>query len=237
MPSPIHLSARSRRTADQPISYFMQQAVENPGLISLAAGLVDAATLPAEAVADAAAAVLADPALARAALQYGTTPGYAPLRDALLRRAAAADGLTPADLNLTADQVLLTSGSQQLLYLLTEALIDPGDLVITAAPSYFVYHGTLHSHGARTLAVPCDGDGMDTDALAELLARLDRTGEIARLRMIYVVDYFDNPTGATERGSGSWCWRTPRTGNCATTAPTCRASRASTRATSTCCKR
>src|SRR5207249_4817164 len=88
-------------------------------------------------------------------------------------------------------------GSQQLLYLLGEALLDPGDLVITEAPSYFVYQGTLNSLGVRTLSVPMDEHGMDTDALADLLARLERTGELDRLRMIYVVDYFQNPSGLT----------------------------------------
>src|SRR5262249_52053696 len=102
----------------------------------------------------------------------------------------------PADLSLTLDHAIVTTGSQQLLYLISEALLDPGDLVITAAPSYFVYQGTLTSMGVRVLSVPCDEDGMNTEALAELLRRLNRS-ELARLRLIYVVDYYDNPTGAT----------------------------------------
>ena len=196
MPAPLYLSQKSQRTVDQPISYFMQQAVENPNIISLAAGLVDAASLPAEEFHAAAEEVLRDCGRARAALQYGTTQGLAPLRDLLVHRLAAADGLTPAQLSLTADDCLITTGSQQLLYLLSEALFDPGDLVITAAPSYFVYQGTLRSMGVRTYAVPSDADGLDTDALAALLRRLNRS-ELARLRLIYVVDYFDNPTGST----------------------------------------
>src|SRR5437868_4400110 len=63
-PTPIHLSARSLQTADQPISYFMQQAVENPHLISLAAGLVDPVSLPAAAVRAALDEILARPAAA-----------------------------------------------------------------------------------------------------------------------------------------------------------------------------
>ena len=78
-PAPLTFSAKARRTPESPISYFMQQALENPDLISLAAGLVDAASLPAGAVAAAVADILADPATARAALQYGTTQGYGPL--------------------------------------------------------------------------------------------------------------------------------------------------------------
>ena len=67
--SAIHLASRAGRAADQPISYFMQQAVENPRLISLAAGLVDPASLPAAEVAGAVADLLAAPDTAQAALQ------------------------------------------------------------------------------------------------------------------------------------------------------------------------
>src|SRR5687768_12252143 len=197
MSVPFRLSTRAQQTYDQPISYFMQQAVENPNLISLAAGLVDAASLPAAEVHDALDDILTDPASARAALQYGTTQGYGPLRDKVLAHALRLDGLTPADVNMTPDDVVITTGSQQLLYLLGEVLFDPGDIVITEAPSYFVYHGILTSIGVRTLTVPMDEHGMQTDALAELLQRLDQTGELDRVRLIYTVDYFQNPTGLT----------------------------------------
>jgi 2-aminoadipate transaminase len=155
----------------------MQQAVENPNLISLAAGLVDTASLPAAEVAEALAVILGQPQRAQAALQYGTTQGYAPLREKLLARTTALDGVTAGELSLTAEEVVVTTGSQQLLYLLSELLFDPGDIVITEAPSYFVYQGTLNSAGVRTLAVPMDDHGMNTDALAELLAHLERTGK------------------------------------------------------------
>jgi 2-aminoadipate transaminase len=194
---PVQFSDRALRTADQPISYFMQQAIENPHLISLAAGLVDPASLPAAEVAEALAELLGQPPTAQAALQYGTTQGYLPLREKLLARTTALDGKTPEEMCLTIDDVVVTTGSQQLLYLLSELLLDPGDLIITEAPSYFVYQGTLNSMGVRTLSVPMDEQGMDTDALAELLARLERSGELPRLRLIYVCDYFQNPSGLT----------------------------------------
>jgi 2-aminoadipate transaminase len=135
---PVHFSERALRTADQPISYFMQEAVENPNLISLAAGLVDPGSLPAAEVAEAVGELLGQPALAQAALQYGTTQGFGPLRENLLTRTCALDGVRPEDISLTPDEVVVTSGSQQLLYLLSELLLNPGDLVITEAPSYFV---------------------------------------------------------------------------------------------------
>src|SRR5207302_8033966 len=134
--------------------------------------------------------LLGDDATAQAALQYGTTQGYVSLREKLLQRTAALDGCTAADLTLTPDDVVITTGSQQMLYLLSELLFDPGDIVITEAPSYFVFHGTMASVGVRTLSVPMDEHGVNTDALEELLKRLDRSGEIQRVRCIYVCDYF-----------------------------------------------
>ncbi len=194
---PVHYSKKALLSADQPISYFMQQAVENPNLISLAAGLVDPVSLPAAEVATTVKELLGQPRTAQAALQYGTTQGYGPLREKLLARLATLDRLTPEKMSLTCDDVVVTTGSQQLLYLLSELLLDPGDLVITEAPSYFVYHGTLSSLGVQTLAVPMDGHGMDTAALEELLARLEQSGQLDRLRLIYVCDYFQNPSGLT----------------------------------------
>jgi 2-aminoadipate transaminase len=196
-PPPIHLSHRAEQTAESPISFFMQQAVENPRLISLAAGLVDYESLPAAPITEALTDLLGRPETARAALQYGTTQGFAPLREKLLARTAALDASTAREMSLTAEDVVITTGSQQLLYLLGELLFNPGDLVIIEAPSYFVYQGTLASLGVRTLAVPMDDQGMNTEALAEMLERLERTGELARLRLIYVCDYFQNPSGRT----------------------------------------
>jgi 2-aminoadipate transaminase len=196
-PVPLPFSSKSLRTTDSPISYYVQKALDNPGLISLAAGLVDEPSLPCAEVAAAVAELMASPAAGRAALQYGSTQGLAPLREKVLGLVCAADGVAPADVNLSPDDVVLTTGSQQLLYLISEVLFDPGDIVITEAPSYFVYHSLLQSKGARVLTVGMDAGGMDLDALESLLLRLERTGAIGRLKLIYTVDYFQNPTGLT----------------------------------------
>jgi len=195
--TPVHFSSQALRTADQPISYFMRQAVENPNLISLAAGLVDPESLPAVETAEAFERIARRPARARAALQYGTTQGLISLREKLLERTAALDGITPREISLSAEEVVVTTGSQQLLYLISQVLLDPGDIVLTEAPSYFVYQGTLSSLGVRTLSVPMDEQGMNTDALEEVLTRLEKTGELDRLRLIYTCDYFQNPSGRT----------------------------------------
>jgi 2-aminoadipate transaminase len=199
-PAPLLRSGKSRRTADSPISYFIQKALDTPGIVSFAAGLVDEGSLPVEAIRAAAAEILADPLAGQAALQYGSTQGLPRLREQVLQLVCAADGVSPADVNLTPEDVCITTGSQQLLYLIGEVLFDPGDIVITEAPSYFVFHSLLKSHGARVLTVPMDDGGMRLTDLETLLERLHQSGELSRVRAIYTVDYFQNPTGLSLAG-------------------------------------
>ncbi|MFO0802570.1 MAG: PLP-dependent aminotransferase family protein [Gemmataceae bacterium] len=194
-PAPLAFSGKSRRTTDSPISFYVQKAMDNPDMISLAAGLVDEPSLPCAEVAAAVVAIMADPATGRAALQYGATQGLLSLREKVLEIVCTADGVKPSSIGLSLDCVALTTGSQQLLYLLGEVLFDPGDIVITEAPSYFVYHSLLQSKGARVLTVKMDDGGMDMDALESLLLRLERGGELAKVKLVYTVDYFQNPTG------------------------------------------
>ncbi len=196
-PAPLSRSGKSRRTTDSPISYFIQKALDTPGLISFAAGLVDEGSLPVDEVGIAVAEIVSDPTSGRAALQYGSTQGSTELREQVLNLVCDADGVRPSDVNLTAADVCITTGSQQLLYLLGEVLFDPCDIVITEAPSYFVFHSLLQSHGAKVLTVPIDAGGMKMDALESLLERLRRSGELSRVKVIYTVDYFQNPTGLT----------------------------------------
>src|SRR5881392_1897880 len=106
MPPPLQLSDLAGRTPEQPISHFMKVALENPGLISLAAGFVDEASLPAEKTAAALAELLDRPTTARAALQYGSTPGHPPLRAKVLDRLATADRTTADALSLSLDDVI-----------------------------------------------------------------------------------------------------------------------------------
>jgi 2-aminoadipate transaminase len=195
--TPIRLSQLAERTPESPISYFMRLALEDSRLISIAAGFVDEPSLPALEIEAAIKDLFSTRDSARAALQYGTTQGYLPLRQKLVERFARADGTTASALNLSPANVVVTNGSQQLLYMVSEILLDPGDIVITEAPSYFVYHGTLASRGVRVMAVPMDDQGMKTDALEELLNRIAASGELSRLKLIYTVDYFQNPSGLT----------------------------------------
>src|SRR5690349_15180627 len=126
----FRFSQRAARTTEQPISYLMQAAVEQPGLISLAAGLVDYETLPGPQAAAILDDLLRDTRRSRIALQYGTTQGLAELRKLLLEHMAALDGVTSDDLAASPDDVVIATGSQQLLFTITDVLVDPGDIVI-----------------------------------------------------------------------------------------------------------
>src|SRR5258708_1665864 len=107
----VRLSQRWQWGSRQPISFLMQQAVQNPQVISLAAGLVDQATLPVAEVRSAFATLFSDEALARQALQYGTTAGADRLRKILVGHLAALEGCPVERLGIDAEQMILTTGS------------------------------------------------------------------------------------------------------------------------------
>ena len=198
MPSQNGLSQRARWAGGEPIAnVLMTKTLAHPELISLAAGFVDQQTLPVEPTDEAIRRVFSDPDRARAGLQYGTTIGYPPLRNAVLDRMLQADGCTAEQMNLSIDQVVITAGSNQLLYLLGDVLLDPGDLVICGAPSYFVFLGTLNNLGARAFGVETDEQGIIPEAIDKQLALLDRQGELGRVKAIYVTTYYDNPCSVT----------------------------------------
>lgn len=190
-----HLSQRSRLLGQQPISELMRMALAQPELISLAAGFVDQASLPVESARQAIETVLADEGRARSALQYGTNAGYLPLREAVLARLLAADGQDGH--RPTVDQVILTAGSNQLLHLVGEVLLDPGDIVLCSAPTYFVFLGMLDSVGARAVGVTVDEQGLIPEALQDELECRREAGELARVKAIYVTSYFENPSTVT----------------------------------------
>jgi 2-aminoadipate transaminase len=198
MSIPNGLSRRAHWAGGEPIAnILMAKTLAHPELVSLAAGFVDHETLPAEATGQALDRIWSDPRKTRTALQYGTTIGHLPLREAVLDRMLRADGCTAPELKLTAEQVVVTAGSNQLLDLVGDVLLDPGDVVICGAPSYFVILGTLGSLGSRTVGVPIDEHGLIPEAVEDTLARLEAAGDLPRVKLIYVCTYYDNPSGVT----------------------------------------
>jgi len=82
-----------------------------------------------------------------------------------------------------------------LLSLVGEVLIDPGDIVFVAAPTYFVFLGTLNGLGARVISIPSDERGMQTELLENELQKIEAAGELSKVKLIYLVSYYENPTG------------------------------------------
>jgi 2-aminoadipate transaminase len=193
----LPLSSKARRTQEQPISYLITEAMRNPHLINLAAGLVDPLTLPVAETDAITRRIFADTARGRCALQYDTTLGLGELRQQLSKHIHELEGTPAPAMGIDARSIVVTTGSQQALYLIGDVLIDPGDIVIAANPSYFVFTGTLSSLGATVLPVPMDVDGMDVDAVERLLARLQKEGRLSRVKLVYCTSYYQNPTGLT----------------------------------------
>jgi len=200
IPLPLPLSAKARRSPESPINELIAAKLANPDLINFAAGLVDEASLPVAECRAIATRIFGEEASGRKALQYGTTIGLRPLREELLAHLERLEGKKVGELNLSPDDLIVTSGSQQSLYLIADVLLDPGDIVITANPSYFVFTGALQSLGADVRAVPMDEDGMDVEAVDTMLARLKASGQLPRVKFIYCTSYFDNPTGLSLSG-------------------------------------
>jgi 2-aminoadipate transaminase len=193
------LSALGRRTEAPPISWLMATALARPKLISLAAGFTDNESLPVQDVRELLEELLGSPRLGQAALQYGTTVGDTTLRQLTAEHLRALDGKAGTGRNYSVERAIVTSGSQQMLYMVTEALCDPGDIVLVEDPTYFVYLGILQSHGVKARGVRIERDGLDLAHLEEVLAGLRRSGDLRRLKMLYLVSYYQNPTGVTTR--------------------------------------
>jgi 2-aminoadipate transaminase len=191
------LSKMGQRTAEPPISWLMHAALSRPKLISLAAGFTDNASLPLAGARAALNRVLRSPRTGRPALQYGITTGDPTLRRLTARHLQTLDGVTAHDKYHSPDRLLITSGSQQLLYMTTEALCDEGDIVLVEDPTYFVYLGILQSRGLRACGIRLERDGVDLAHLESVLQSLKRSGKLRRVKMLYLVSYFQNPTGVT----------------------------------------
>jgi 2-aminoadipate transaminase len=214
------LSALGQRTTEPPISWLMHAALSRPKLISLAAGFTDNASLPVAEARTALNQVLRSPKTGRPALQYGLTAGDPKLREltaAHLRKldfqAVVSSSFSSSSLVLelksrtrtkdedektySPERLLITGGSQQLLYLTAEALCNEGDIVLVEDPTYFVFLGILQSRGLRAHAVRLERDGLDLAHLERVLQSLKRRGELRRVKMLYLVSYFQNPTGVT----------------------------------------
>lgn len=171
---------------------LMARALANPELLSLAAGFTDNAVLPRELVARFA-AELTQQGQADEPLQYGQNQGRQKLRELSCDVIASHPGENRSAFDAT--NMVLTNGSQQALYLAVQALCDYGDIILVEEPSYFVCLEMLKGLGIRAIGIPCDDAGaIQPDAMATLLQELDDAGERERVKALYLVSYFCNPS-------------------------------------------
>ncbi|MCW8166191.1 PLP-dependent aminotransferase family protein [Verminephrobacter aporrectodeae subsp. tuberculatae] len=153
-----------------------------PGIISFAGGFPDSALFDVEGVRAASLRALSE--TPGAALQYGATEGYQPLREQL-----AAFMTSKGARDLAAENLIVTTGSQQALDLLGKTLISPGDKVIVEGPTFLASIQCFRLYGAELISAPIDGDGVRTDALERLIAE-------HRPKFVYLIPTFGNPSGA-----------------------------------------
>jgi len=153
-----------------------------PGIISFAGGFPDVALVDVDGIRAATLAALEqEPA---GAMQYGATEGYAPLREQL------ASFMQAKGAAVAADQLVVTTGSQQALDLLGKTLISPGDKVIVEGPTFLATIQCFRLYGAELLSAPVDGDGVDVDRLEQLIVE-------HQPKFVYLIPTFGNPSGAT----------------------------------------
>ncbi|MCZ2407966.1 MAG: PLP-dependent aminotransferase family protein [Burkholderiales bacterium] len=153
-----------------------------PGIISFAGGFPDSAMFDVDGIQAAVNQALAEEP--GAALQYGATEGYQPLREQLSAFMASKGAQGVASENL-----IVTTGSQQALDLLGKTLISPGDKVIAEGPTFLATIQCFRLYGAELISAPIDGNGVKTDELEKLIAE-------HRPKFVYLIPTFGNPSGA-----------------------------------------
>lgn len=154
-----------------------------PGIISFAGGAPDPALFPKNEFAEIAKNILETQG--NAALQYGITEGYAPLREWTKERLISQKII---DEN---ENVIIVSGGQQGIDLATKSLINAGDGIVCEEPSFIGGLNSFRSYNAELYGVPVLSDGLDTDKLEELLK------EHKNIKLLYTISTFQNPSGIT----------------------------------------
>jgi 2-aminoadipate transaminase len=158
------------------------KVTSQPDIISFAGGLPAPELFPVEAVRRAADSVLDKNG--PAALQYGESEGFRPLRDWI------ADEVKKRGVTASPADVLVTNGSQQVLDLAGKLFLNPGDVVLTENPTYLAAVQAFQTQEARFVVVPTDAEGLIPEALPELIRQ-------HRPKFLYTIPNFQNPTGVT----------------------------------------
>ena len=154
-----------------------------PGIISFAGGFPDSAMFDVEGIRQASARALAEEP--GAALQYGATEGYNPLREQLAAFMAA-KGVK----NLSPEGLIVTTGSQQALDLIAKTLLNPSDVALVEAPTFLATIQCFRLYGPQVVGVPIDAHGVQVDQLEALMVQ-------HKPKLVYLIPTFGNPSGAT----------------------------------------
>ena len=183
-----HLYSKSACCAVPSAIREINKLIDLPDMKSLAGGWPDPAVFPDKDIRR-----IANEQLSKNAdqvLQYGTTEGLIDLRQELAKLCGRRYGI-----NCTTDHILLTHGSAQGMDLACRVMIDPDDVVIVGLPTYFGGTGSIMACCGELLGVEIDDDGINTHQMADQLQILKKSGK--RVKGIYVIPNFQNPTGAT----------------------------------------
>jgi 2-aminoadipate transaminase len=180
------LSQASKRMKRSAIRELLK-LTNKPGLISFAGGLPSPLTFPIKELKEISCEVLENDGAA--ALQYSTTEGDPVLRKLLAERYAK------QGLKITAENLIITTSSQQALDLIPRVMIDPGDKIIVGLPSYLGGIQSFHNYGANMIGVKHDKFGMSSEKLEEELKILKMVGE--KPKFVYIIPDFQNPAGVT----------------------------------------
>ena len=182
-----HYAERARGMVASEVRALFAVA-SRPEIVSLAGGMPYVSALPMEQIGELMADLLAH--RGAEALQYGSAQGDPGLREQICR-VMALEGIQ--DSSAHPDNVVVTVGSQQALDLVARIMLDPGDVVVTEAPTYVTAIATFAAYQARLVHVPMDENGIIPEALAEAL------GREPRVKLLYTVPTFQNPAGVTLR--------------------------------------
>ena len=160
----------------------MFKLMADPQVISLAGGSPDPQLFPSEFLAEISAEILKTNA--KKALAYGTTDGYAPLKEELKKRTEQISSFA------SEDKIIITTGAQQAIDLAARVLVEDDESVIVEAPSFVGTLNSLRSVRARLIGVAMEEDGMDMEELENAL-------KSNKVKLIYTIPNFQNPTGIT----------------------------------------
>lgn len=164
-------------------------AVANrPEIVSLAGGMPNIKDLPLNGIAEHLAEMIRTNGMQ--VMQYGSGQGEPRIREQICE-VMALEGIVAHP-----DDILITAGSQQALDLVTRVFCDPGDVILAESPSYVGALGTFSSYQAEVVHCPCDDEGLDPDALLATILRLRAEGK--RIKFLYTIPNFNNPSGVTQ---------------------------------------